>query len=115
MLTTTYDDYEEHNDNITTTLQTFPETKRRNYNTNPVNLMPAGPTCSILVARDSPSLRGRGAGILSLLIILQVILVGWQTLHGGTTTLTPECRHPLMAPPLASTMKLTRNLEPGEG
>ena len=29
---------------------------------------------------------------------------------GGIITRTPECRHPRIAPPRASTIKLTRNL-----
>ena len=42
---------------------------------------------------------------------LQVTLIGMGAFLGGMMTLTPEWRQPLMAPPLASTMKLTRNLE----
>ena len=37
--------------------------------------------------------------------------MGMVAFLGGMMTLTPEWRQPLMAPPLASTMKLTRNLE----
>jgi len=36
--------------------------------------------------------------------------MGCAALRGGTITLTPECLQPRMAPPRASTMKLTRNL-----
>ena len=41
---------------------------------------------------------------------LQVTLIGMGAFLGGMMTLTPECLQPLMAPPLASTMKETRNL-----
>ena len=37
--------------------------------------------------------------------------MGMGAFLGGMMTLTPEWRQPRMAPPLASTMKLTRNLE----
>lgn len=37
--------------------------------------------------------------------------MGMGAFLGGMMTLTPEWRQPLMAPPRASTMKLTRNLE----
>lgn len=36
--------------------------------------------------------------------------VGAAHVRGGITTLRPLCRLPLMEPPRASTMKLTRNL-----
>ena len=36
--------------------------------------------------------------------------MGMGALRGGMMTRTPECRQPRMAPPRASTMKLTRNL-----
>ena len=42
---------------------------------------------------------------------LQVTLMGMGAFLGGMMTLTPECLQPRMAPPLASTMKLTRNLK----
>ena len=41
---------------------------------------------------------------------LQVTLMGIGAFLGGMITLTPECLQPLIAPPRASTMKLTRNL-----
>ena len=41
---------------------------------------------------------------------LQVTLMGIGAFLGGMMTLTPECLQPRMAPPRASTMKLTRNL-----
>ena len=37
--------------------------------------------------------------------------MGMGAFLGGMITLTPECLQPRMAPPLASTMKLTRNLQ----
>ena len=37
--------------------------------------------------------------------------MGMGAFLGGMMTLTPECRQPRMAPPRASTMKLTRNLQ----
>lgn len=37
-------------------------------------------------------------------------LMGMGALRGGTITRTPECLQPLIAPPLASTRKLTRKL-----
>ena len=40
--------------------------------------------------------------------------MGMGAFLGGMMTLTPEWRQPLMAPPPASTMKLTRNLETGQ-
>lgn len=42
---------------------------------------------------------------------LQVILMGIGAFLGGMMTLTPEWRQPRMAPPLASTMKDTKNLQ----
>lgn len=38
-------------------------------------------------------------------------LNGIGALLGGTITRTPECLHPRIAPPRASTKKLTRKLE----
>lgn len=39
--------------------------------------------------------------------------MGMAALRGGMMTRTPEWRQPRMAPPRASTMKLTRNLWQG--
>ena len=47
---------------------------------------------------------------LSFLMSLQVTLVGMAAREGGIMMRIPECLHPLMAPPLASTMKLTKKL-----
>ena len=43
-------------------------------------------------------------------LYLHVTLMGMGAFLGGMMTLTPECLQPRMAPPRASTMKLTRNL-----
>ena len=48
---------------------------------------------------------------LSIKADLHVTLMGIGAFLGGMMTLTPEWRQPRMAPPRASTMKLTRNLE----
>lgn len=53
---------------------------------------------------------GGGFESLSLRRYLQVTLMGMGALRGGTITRTPECLQPLIAPPLASTRKLTRKL-----
>jgi hypothetical protein len=37
--------------------------------------------------------------------------MGMGALRGGMMTRTPEWRHPRIAPPRASTMKLTKNLQ----
>ena len=42
---------------------------------------------------------------------LQVTRIGIGALRGGMMTLTPEWRQPRIAPPRASTMKDTKNLE----
>jgi hypothetical protein len=76
----------------------------------PKNFVPEGPSSNTLEAIASPSMRGGGWINLSFLRYLQVILMGIGALRGGIITLTPECLQPLMAPPLASTIKLTKNL-----
>ena len=58
----------------------------------------------------SPSISGGGWINLSFLRYRQVILIGIGAFLGGMITRTPECLHPRMAPPRASTMKLTKNL-----
>ena len=78
--------------------------------TYPRNLAPTGPSSRILLASASPSMRGGGFESLSLRRYLQVTLMGMGALRGGTITRTPECLQPLIAPPLASTRKLTRKL-----
>ena len=76
----------------------------------PKNLAPTGPSSRIRLAKASPSMRGGGFVNLSLLRYLQVTRIGIAALRGGTITLTPLCRHPRMAPPLASTRNETRKL-----
>ena len=48
---------------------------------------------------------------MSRLTNRHVIRVGILARLGGIITRTPECRQPRMAPPRASTKKLTKNLE----
>ena len=64
----------------------------------------------ILLARPSSS--ASGGGVLSFcgLTRRQVMRVGAAHVRGGITTLRPLWRLPLIEPPRASTMKLTRNL-----
>jgi hypothetical protein len=78
---------------------------------NPVNLAPEGPINSTRLARASPSISGGGCDSLSLRTSLHVMRVGWQTFNGGIMIRMPECRQPRIAPPRASTMKLTRKLQ----
>lgn len=78
--------------------------------TYPRNFVPGGPISIILLARASPSFRTGGWSSFSFLISRQRILVGMEALPGGMTNRIPLWRVPRMAPPLASTMKLTRKL-----
>jgi len=82
-------------------------TEDENY---PENVAPTGPILRIRVARDSPSFSGGGCDSFSRFISLQVMRVGAQARPGGTITRMPEWRQPRIAPPRASTTKLTRNL-----
>ena len=77
---------------------------------HPKNLAPVGPSSRILEAICSPSMRGGGWISLSFLKYRQVIRMGIGAFLGGMITRTPEWRHPRIAPPRASTMKLTKNL-----
>lgn len=79
----------------------------------PRNCAPAGPTSTSRLARPSPSTIGGGEASLCLLTSRQVILVGAVHFLGGMMMRMPLWRLPLMEPPLASTMKLTRNLMGG--
>ena len=98
--------------------------------TGPRNLAPAGPSSRTLLAMASPSISGGGWISLSffryleittrshlgqfwpgLATNLHVTRIGIGAFLGGMMTRTPECLQPRMAPPRASTMKLTRNLE----
>lgn len=79
--------------------------------TYPKNWAPAGPISTSLLASPSPSTMGGGVASLCLFTKRQVIRVGAVHLRGGMMILIPWWRLPLMEPPLASTMKLTRNLQ----
>lgn len=78
------------------------------------NCAPVGPSAMILLARPSSS--ASGGGVLSFwgLTRRQVMRVGAAHVRGGITTRRPLWRLPLMEPPRASTMKLTRNLGVGQ-
>lgn len=78
--------------------------------THPKNLAPTGPSSKTLLAKASPSIKGGGCGVRCGLTYRQVILVGLGAHLGGTTTRTPECLQPLIAPPRASTKNDTRKL-----
>ena len=69
----------------------------------------AGVSWRILVASPSPSLRGGGLSTASSLSWRQVTRTGCSAARGGITILSPELRLPVIAPPRASTRKLTRN------
>lgn len=69
-----------------------------------------GPTSKTLAANASPSFNGGGTVNLSRFTNRQVILVGILARFVGIITRTPECRQPRIAPPRASTKKLTKNL-----
>jgi len=93
-----------HIENIKHNIKTIDE----NY---PENVAPTGPILRIRVARDSPSFSGGGCDSFSRFTSLQVMRVGAQARPGGTITRMPEWRQPRIAPPRASTTKLTRNLQ----
>ena len=78
--------------------------------TYPWNLAPTGPISRIREASASPSMSGGGWISFSFFTSLHVTRVGMQALPGGTMMRTPEWRQPRIAPPRASTMKLTRKL-----
>lgn len=77
----------------------------------PRNFAPAGPSSSILLANASPSIKGGGLTILSLRKYRHVTRIGLGAFRGGIITRTPDCLHPRIAPPRASTKKLTRKLK----
>lgn len=77
----------------------------------PKNLAPTGPNSKTLLANASPSINGGGCGVRCGRTYLQVMRVGLGAHLGGTTTRTPECLHPRMAPPRASTRNDTRKLK----
>lgn len=90
------------------------EQKWRKIQPHPRNWAPAGPTSISRLASPSPSTIGGGDASLCLLASRQVILVGAVHFLGGMIMRMPLWRLPLMEPPLASTMKLTRNLMESE-
>lgn len=77
----------------------------------PRNWAPEGPTSMSLLARPSPSTMGGMVARRCLFTNRQVTRVGALHFLGGMIMRRPLCRQPHMAPPLASTMKLTRKLE----
>ena len=78
--------------------------------THPKNCILDGPREMMRLARPSPSTSGGGVVSFWGLTRRQVMRVGAAHVRGGMITRRPWCRLPLMEPPRASTMKLTRNL-----
>lgn len=76
----------------------------------PRNWAPEGPTSMSLLARPSPSTMGGMVARRCLFTSRHVTRVGALHFLGGMIMRRPLCRQPRMAPPLASTMKLTRKL-----
>lgn len=76
----------------------------------PRNCILEGPREIIRDASPSPSTRGGGVVSFCGLTRRQVMRVGAAQVRGGMITRRPLCLLPRMEPPLASTMKLTRNL-----
>ena len=76
----------------------------------PRNWAPEGPTSMSLLARPSPSTMGGMEARRCLFTNRHVTRVGALHFLGGMMMRRPLCRQPRMAPPLASTMKLTRKL-----
>ena len=89
------------------------------------NFSPAGDTSITRLARASRSMKGGGyataesgvylqqdrnvlTNVTQHVCYLHCILVGCCTAAGGMITLMPQWRCPVMAPPRASTRKLTR-------
>lgn len=73
--------------------------------------MLAGPREMIRLAKPSPSTRGGGVESFWGFTKRQVIRVGAAHVRGGMITRRPLCLLPLIEPPRASTMKLTRKLQ----
>lgn len=76
----------------------------------PRNWAPEGPTSMSLLARPSPSTMGGMVARRCLFTSRHVTRVGALHFLGGMMMRRPLCLQPRMAPPLASTMKLTRKL-----
>lgn len=70
-----------------------------------------GPREMMREARPSPSTKGGGVVSFCGLTRRQVIRVGAAQVRGGMITRSPLCLLPRIDPPLASTIKLTRNLQ----
>lgn len=79
--------------------------------THPKNCMLAGPSEMIRLAKPSPSTRGGGVESFWGFTRRQVMRVGAAHVRGGMITRKPLCLLPLIEPPLASTMKLTKKLQ----
>lgn len=77
----------------------------------PRNWAPEGPTSIRRLARPSPSTMGGMVASLWRFTNRQVTRVGAVHFRGGIMIRSPLCLQPLMAPPRASTMKLTRKLK----
>lgn len=78
--------------------------------THPRNCILDGPSEMIRLASPSPSTSGGGVANFWGLTRRQVMRVGAAQVRGGMITRRPWCLLPLMEPPRASTMKLTRKL-----
>lgn len=76
----------------------------------PKKWAPAGPTSTSLLTSPSPSTMGGGYGRHWRFDKRHVTRVGAGQFLGGMIMRMPLWRLPLIDPPLASTMKLTRNL-----
>lgn len=79
----------------------------------PRNWAPVGPTSMMRPASPSPSTIGGIEARRCLFTSLHVTRVGAEHFLGGTMIRRPLWRQPRMAPPLASTMKLTKKLKKG--
>lgn len=77
----------------------------------PRNWAPEGPTSMRRLARPSPSTMGGMVANLWRFTNRQVTRVGAVHFRGGIMIRSPLCLQPLMAPPRASTIKLTRKLK----
>lgn len=77
----------------------------------PRNWAPDGPTSIRRLARPSPSTMGGMVARRWRFTSRQVTRVGAVHFRGGIIIRSPLCLQPRMAPPRASTMKLTRKLE----
>lgn len=84
--------------------------KAKTGETYPKNCAPAGPISTSLLANPSPSTMGGGLASLCLFTRRHVMRVGAVHFRGGMMIRIPWWRLPRMEPPLASTIKLTRNL-----